>query len=382
MIPYSCQFINNKDIKSVIKVLKSKFLTQGPMVEIFEKKLKKYACAKYATAVSSATAALHISCLALNLKKEDFLWTSPISFVASANCALYCGAKVDFIDIDPDTFNISIDSLKLKLKKAKQLNKLPKIIVPVHLAGSSCDMKQIYELSKKYKFKIIEDASHALGGKYLSQKVGSCQYSDLTILSFHPTKIITTGEGGAVLSNDKRVDAKIKILRTSGINKNLNKKKLQSKGPWYYEQSLLGYNYRMNDISAALGVSQIDKIDFFVKKRNLIAKKYKDKLANLPIKFQKILLNNYSSHHLFIIRVPAKKRKIIFNQLRSSKIFANIHYIPIYLQPYYRGLGFKKNMCPEAENYYSEAISIPVFPKLSSSAQNRVISIVKKNLLN
>jgi dTDP-4-amino-4,6-dideoxygalactose transaminase len=291
VIPYSRQSLDQTDINAVTKVLKSNFLTQGPYVEKFENEIKKFCKVKFATAVNSATSALHLSCAALGLKRNDYVWTSPISFVASANCALYCGAKIDFIDIDFKTFNIDINILSQKLIKAKINNKLPKIVVLVHMAGVSCEMKEIKKLSNKYNFKIIEDASHCTGSKYNNLPVGNCKYSDISVLSFHPVKIITTGEGGVILTNKKSLNSKVKILRTSGIKKNLSKKKLKNKGTWFYEQQLLGYNYRMSDISAALGLSQIKKINKFVKKRNNIAKMYIESLTNYPIKKYKFVIS-------------------------------------------------------------------------------------------
>ena len=381
MIPYSRQLIDRKDIQSVIKVLKSDFLTQGPTVEKFEENLKKFCRSKFATSVNSATSALHISCLALGLKKGDYLWTSPISFVASSNCALYCGAKVDFIDIDLENFNIDIALLKKKLDIAQKKKKLPKIIVPVHMAGLSCDMKAIKKLSKKYKFKIIEDASHAIGSRYNGSLVGSCEFSDIAVFSFHPVKIITTGEGGMILTNNFELDRKLKLLRTSGIDKKLDKKKLNKKGQWFYEQKLLGYNYRMNDISAALGISQLKKVGQFVKKRNLIASNYKVLLKDLPIKFQYIDNKNYSSYHLFIIRVPKNIRKKLFNKLRNNGFYVNIHYIPIHLHPFYKKIEFKKGMFPESEKYYNETLSIPIYPNLKLRSLKKVVNIIKKTLV-
>ena len=381
MIPYSRQLIDQKDIQSVVKVLKSDFLTQGPVVKKFEENLVKFCKSKFATSVNSATSALHISCLALGLKKGDYLWTSPISFVASSNCALYCGAKVDFVDINLENFNIDVSKLKKKLEVAKKQNKLPKIIVPVHMAGLSCDMIAIRKLSKKYKFKIIEDASHAIGSMYNGSLVGNCKFSDITVFSFHPVKIITTGEGGVILTNDYKLDKRLKLLRTSGIDKELGRKKLVKKGGWFYEQKLLGFNYRMNDISAALGISQLKKVNQFVKKRNLIASKYRNLLKDFPIKFQKIYSTNYSSHHLFIIRVSKNIRRKLFDTLRGNGFFVNIHYIPIHLQPFYKKLGFKKGTFPEAEKYYNETLSIPIYPNLKFKLQKQVANIIKKTLV-
>ena len=381
MLSYGKQSINQNDIDSVIEVLKSDFLTQGPQVPIFEKTVSKYCNSKFAVAVNSATSALHLACIALGLKKNDILWTSTNSFVASANCGLYCGALVDFVDIDPLTYNLCCNALETKLKKAKQENKLPKIVVAVHFAGQSCDMKKIYSLSQEYGFKIIEDASHAIGGRYLNEPVGNCNYSDITVFSFHPVKIITTGEGGMAVTNNQILSKQLKVLRTSGITKDQTQMKFKSQNPWYYEQLTLGYNYRMNDIQAALGSEQIKRVKIYVKKRNKIAKNYDLAFKNLPITTPVISKGNYSAFHLYVILLDEYlDHKKIFKDLRKKNIFVNLHYIPIHTHPYYQSIGFKWGDFPVAENYYSRAISLPLYPSLKKSDQKIVIKTLKKCL--
>ncbi|WP_415308671.1 UDP-4-amino-4,6-dideoxy-N-acetyl-beta-L-altrosamine transaminase [Candidatus Pelagibacter sp. Uisw_099_02] len=374
MIPYSRQSIQKKDINSVIQVLKSNFLTQGPKVEQFEKSIRKITKAKYSVAVNSATSALHLACISLGLKKNEYLWTVPNTFVASANCALHCGAKVDFVDIDSNTLNISLEKLEIKLKNTIK-KKLPKILVTVHFAGLPTMQDEIFKLSKKYKFKIIEDASHSIGAKYKSEPVGSCKWSDITIFSFHPVKIITTGEGGMLLTNKKYVAEKSRILRTHGIIKSKN-------NDWYYEQRYLGYNYRMSDIHASLGISQVRRLKKFISKRNEIAALYKRELSNLPLDFQQIDKNAISSYHLFVIKFKSKKLianySKIFNLLRKNKLWVNLHYLPLHLHPYYKKLGFKVGSYPEAENYSKKSISIPIFFELSKNVQLKTILKIKK----
>lgn len=381
MISYGKQSIDQKDIDNVVKVLGADFLTQGPLVPKFERLFSEYVTSQYSVAVSSATAALHISCLALDLKKGDILWTSPNSFVASSNCALYCDAEVDFVDINPRTFNIDVDILTHKLKKAKEVDRLPKILIPVHFAGSSCDMERIKELSYEYGFKIIEDASHATGGQYLNYKVGSCHYSDICVFSFHPVKIITTGEGGMITTNDKNIYKKLNLLRSHGITKDTNefRSEIDSSSSWFYEQHLLGFNYRLTDIQAALGISQLSKIDEFVELRKKIATKYKQELEHLPIQFQQD--NQSSAWHLFVIRVKDTgniNRLNLFTFLKENKIFCQIHYIPIPMHPLYQSLGFKMDDFENSKKYYDECISLPIYPSLSSEDHNLVIKKIKE----
>ena len=383
MIPYGRQEITNSDIKEVEKVLRSDFLTQGPVVPKFEKSVAKYCRASYAVAVNSATSALHIACLALGLKKGDFLWTSPNTFVASANCARYCGANVDFVDINPNTFNMCIKALSEKLRVAKKKGKLPKIVIPVHFAGQPCEMKAIYKLSKKFGFKIIEDASHAIGASYDKIKVGSCVHSDITVFSFHPVKIITTGEGGMALTNNNDLADKMFRLRIHGITNNKSLMKFRPKGEiWNYQQIDLGYNYRMNDIQAALGLSQMRRLDKYIKIRHKIAKAYDKQFSNLPIKTPWKSLNFYSSYHLYPIRIQKdlnlKTQKKIYEDFRKEGIAVNLHYIPVHRQPYYENLGFKKGTYPESEKFHREAISLPMFPTLTNKLQNFVINTVTK----
>lgn len=374
-IPYARQSINKRDISAVSKTLKSKYLTTGPSVINFEKKLSKYSGAKYSVAVNSATSALHIACLSLGLKKKDYLWTSPISFVASSNCALYCGANVDFVDIDDETFNISIEKLEKKLTLTPK-KKLPKILVIVHLSGYPVDIKKIKKLSIKYKFKIIEDASHAFGSLYAGSKIGNCEFSDICVYSFHPVKIITTGEGGAILTNSKKIFDDSSLLRSHGINKNITSKK----NPWFYDQKFLGYNYRMNDIEATLGISQLSRIKKFVKRRNDISKLYLRLLDNKKIKFQKLIPGASSSMHLFIIRVNSKIRKKIYTILLKNGISSNLHYLPIYRHSYYKKFKFQKKHFPNAERYYKEAISLPIYYDLSKKNQIKIIKIINNIL--
>ena len=381
MIPYSRQSISQDDIKAVKKVLKSNFLTQGPLVPKFEKKILEFVKAKYAVGVNSATSGLHLACMAIGLKKGDWLWTSVNSFVASANCGLFCGAKIDFVDINLNTYNISINSLKKKLAIAKKRNKLPKVLVPVHFAGRPCEMKEIYSLSKKYKFKIIEDASHALGSKINKENIGNCKYSDLCVFSFHPVKNITTAEGGLISTNNNIYAEKMRILRTHGINKNRKNFNNKNEGPWYYEQILLGYNYRMNDIEAALGISQFKRLNLFIKKRNQVAKEYDKKLKGLPLLLptkDKSIINAY---HLYIIRIDKSKTKKkqleLFKHLRKKNIYVNLHYIPIHYHPYFKKLGFKKKQFPQAENYYKTSISIPVYPNLKTEKLQYICKTIK-----
>jgi len=377
-IPYSKQAVSKKDIDQVFKVLKSDFLTQGPKVENFESEISKYCGSKYSVAVNSATSALHIALMSLDLKKGDIVWTSPITFVASANAAIYCGAKIDFVDIDKDTFNMCPIKLKKKLTTAKEKNLLPKVIIPVHMAGQSSDAIKIHKLAKKYGIKIVEDASHSIGGKYLDTKIGSCKYSDITVFSFHPVKIITTAEGGIAITNNKKLAEKMKIFRSHGIERDPSKFKKNKEGPWYFEQQFLGWNYRMSDIHAALGISQLKKIDSFVSKRNLIAKKYDAELLKLPVRTPIVRNDIYSSYHLYILLFENLNiRNEIFNIFRKMKILVNIHYIPVHLHPFYKSKGFKKGDFPISENYYSRAMSIPIYPSLRKTEQKLVIDTLK-----
>lgn len=377
MIPYGRQDINQDDIDAVVDVLKSDFLTQGPAVPAFEKSVAEYCGAQHAIAVNSATSALHIACLALGVGNGDIVWTTPITFVASANCALYCGAEVDFVDIDPLTYNISVECLRKKLVKAEKNGNLPKVVIPVHFAGQSCDMAGIYTLSQQYGFKIIEDASHAIGGCYKDEPIGNCRYSDITVFSFHPVKIITTGEGGMALTNDTKLAKKMGLLRSHGITRDVKDMPHEPDGPWYYQQVDLGFNYRMTDIQAALGVSQMQRLDEFVSRRHTIANRYDERLKNLPLLIPLQQTDSYSSLHLYAIRIQLgqikKTHQEVFETLRDVGIGVNLHYIPIYHQPYYKNLGFVKGYCPNAESYYSEAISLPMYPALSEVQQDRVI---------
>ena len=382
VIPYGRQEINQADIDAVIAVLKSDFLTQGPVVPAFEKSVADYCGAHHAVAVNSATSALHIACLVLGVGKGDIVWTTPITFVASANCALYCGAMVDFVDIDPRTYSLSVDRLADKLAMAEKTGKLPKVLIPVHLCGQPCDMESIYALSQKYGFKIIEDASHAIGGKYNGDPIGNCRYSDITVFSFHPVKIITTGEGGMAMTNDAQLAKRMQLLRSHGITRDQDDMTHAPDGPWYYQQIDLGYNYRMTDLQAALGLSQMQRLDQFVSQRHAIAERYNQLLKDLPVQTPWQHEDSYSGLHLYVIRLNlaeiGKTHRQMFEGLREMDIGVNLHYIPVYHQPYYRNLGFKVGYCLEAEQYYAEAISLPIYPNLTEMQQDRVIAALKK----
>jgi len=385
MIPYGKQDINQHDIDAVIDVLKSDFLTQGPQVPLFEAAINRTVNSQYAVAVNSATSALHIACLALGVGKGDIVWTSPITFVASANCALYCGASIDFVDIDEHTYNLSPIELEKKLKLAKQQNKLPKVVIPVHLAGQSCDMQKIHQLSIEYGFKIIEDAAHAIGGSYKDKPIGNCQYSDITVFSFHPVKIITTAEGGVATTNNPKLADTMQQLRSHGITRDESLMTEPSHGDWYYQQLELGFNYRMSELHAALGVNQLKRLTQFVAKRKKIAEIYNQQLSKQPIILPKQLVKTESSWHLYIIQLELdnidKTHQQVFSELRKSGIGVNLHYIPVYLQPYFQNLGFKKGDFPLAEKYYSQSISIPVYAQLTAEMQIKVIETLKQVLL-
>ncbi len=383
-IPYGRQDINQADIEAVIHVLQSDWITQGPTIEQFEKKIAKYCGAKYAVAVNSATSALHIACMAAGLGPEDILWTSPNTFVASANCGRYCGAAVDFVDIDFRTYNMSVEKLEQKLIVAKKEGKLPKVVIPVHFSGQSCEMDKISMLAKEFGFTIIEDASHAIGGSYKDEKIGCCLYSDMTVFSFHPVKIVTTAEGGMVLTNNQELYQELIQFRSHGITRDPDLMTEDPHGPWYYQQIDLGYNYRMTDIQAALGISQMERLDEFVMKRHVVADKYNQELQGLPIVLPWQHPDTYSAYHLYVICLEedkiAKTHKQIFEELRQAGIGVNLHYIPVHTQPYYRQLGFCWGDFPVSEYYYSTAISIPLYSAMIEVDQNYVIKTLKEVL--
>lgn len=382
-IPYGKQDINQADIDAVIEVLRSDFLTQGPKVPAFEECVANYCGAQHGIAVNSATSALHIACLALGVGKGDIVWTTPITFVASANCALYCGGAIDFVDIDPRTYNLSPVKLKEKLEQAEKSGKLPKVVIPVHLCGQPCDMEAIHELSRIYGFRIIEDASHAIGGRYKNEPIGNCRYSDITIFSFHPVKIITSGEGGMALTNDSELAGRMQRYRSHGITSTPDEMQPRPEDElWNYQQITLGYNYRMTDIHAALGISQMQRINEFVSKRHTIAKRYNELLAGLPLTTPWQYPDGYSGFHLYVIRLKLdeirKTQKEVYESLREEGIGVNLHYIPVYRQPYYEQMGFKPGYCAEAERYYQEAVSIPMYPGLTEAQQDQVIAVISK----
>lgn len=378
MIRYGQQDITQADIDAVIGVLKSVNLTQGPNIPQFEESVMAHTGAKHAVAVNSATSALHIACLALDLGPGDLLWTTPNTFVASANCALYCGAEVDFVDIDPSTYNLCPEKLEAKLVEAEKSGRLPKIVIPVHLCGQPCDMQAIHALSQKYGFKIIEDAAHAIGGQYQGEPIGNGRYSDITVFSFHPVKIITTAEGGMALTNSNELATRLGLLRSHGITRDSALMTQPMDGPWYYQQVALGYNYRMTDMQAALGVSQITRLTQYVAMRHQIAERYNALLADLPLTLPRQHQDSYSAYHLYVVRLELGKigvtHREVFEALRAKDIMVNLHYIPVHTQPYYQDMGFKAGQFPEAESYYSEAISIPMHPLLTEHEQDYVVA--------
>lgn len=381
MIRYGQQDISQADIDAVVAVLKSVNLTQGPAITQFENCVMAHTGSKHAVAVSSATAALHIACLALDLGTDDLLWTTANTFVASANCALYCGAKVDFVDTDSRSYNLCPKKLEAKLIHAQKHNKLPKIVVPVHLTGQPCDMAAIHALSQKYGFKIIEDASHAIGGQYRGEPIGNGRYSDITVFSFHPVKIITTAEGGMALTNNDRLAARLVLLRSHGITRDPALMTEAMHGPWYYQQVTLGFNYRMTDMQAALGASQMTRLGDYVKRRHNIAQHYNELLVDLPVTLPWQDPDSYSAYHLYVIRLQLDKitatHRQVFEALRSQDIMVNLHYIPVHMQPYFANMGFEEGDFPEAEQYYREAISLPMHPSLTNEEQGLVVDTLR-----
>ncbi len=382
MIRYGQQNITREDIDAVVAVLQSINLTQGPNISIFEQSVSRHVNAKYAVAVNSATSALHIACLALDLGPGDLLWTTPNTFVASANCALYCGADVDFVDIDPRTYNLCPLALEIKLIEAEKINKLPKVVIPVHLAGQSCDMAAIHALSVRFGFKVIEDASHAIGGMYKGEPIGNCRYSDITVFSFHPVKIITTAEGGMALTNSEELASRLELLRSHGITRNPAIMTEPMHGPWYYQQVALGFNYRMTDMQAALGISQMTRLSDYVKRRHAIARRYDEMLTDLPLTLPWQHPDNYSAYHLYVVRLQLENigatHRQVFEDLRAKDILVNLHYIPVHTQPYYQQMGFKQGDYPQAEHYYREAISIPMHVNLTDAELEYVVSCLRE----
>lgn len=378
LIPYGSHDLTEADIEAVVEVLRSDFLTQGAMVPIFEKRVLQHCGANHAVAVNSATSALHIALMALGVGPGDIVWSTPITFVASANAALYCGAAVDFVDIDIASYNMSVAALERKLEAAERIGLLPKVVIPVHLAGHSSDMIGISALAKRYGFKVLEDASHAIGGQYRQHPVGCCGFSDIAVFSFHPVKIITTGEGGMAVTNDSDLAHKMRLFRSHGITRNPEEMTKKIDGPWYYEQIELGYNYRMTDIQAALGVSQLERLSAFVEQRNRLADRYTNELKNTALILPKNDDQVYSAYHLYIVRVDLDESHTgthlqIFNFMRENDIGVNLHYIPVYRQPYYQNMNFSFGDFPNAEEYYKSALSIPLFPKMTYASQTRVI---------
>jgi UDP-4-amino-4,6-dideoxy-N-acetyl-beta-L-altrosamine transaminase len=385
MIPYGRQDITQADIDAVVGVLQSDFLTQGPMVPRFEQSVARHVGAEHALAVNSATSALHIACLALGLGPGDLLWTSPITFVASANCGLYCGAQVDFVDIDPRTYNLCPQALERKLEQAEREGRLPKVVVPVHLCGQPCDMQAVHALAQRYGFKVIEDASHAIGGKYQAEFIGNCRYSDITVFSFHPVKIITTAEGGMALTNNAELANKMALLRSHGITRDPALMTHESDGPWYYQQVDLGFNYRMTELQAALGVSQMERLDQYVARRHQLARRYDQLLIGLPVTTPWQHPDSYSGLHLYVIRLQLDELRTshrqVFESLREQGIGVNLHYIPVHTQPYYQRMGFGAGDFPQSEAYYREAISLPMFQTMTMAQQDAVVAAIEKSLL-
>lgn len=379
MIPYGRQSISQDDIDAVIEVLRSDFLTQGPVVSRFESAVAEYCSVEFGIAMNSATSALHVACMALELGPGDVLWTVPNTFVASANCARYCGADVDFVDIDPVTWNMDVHALEGKLKRAKAAGKLPKIVVPVHFAGQSCDMKRIAVLAKEFGFRVIEDASHAIGGSYAGKPIGNCEYSDIVVFSFHPVKIITTAEGGMAMTRDSRLAQRMQELRSHGITRDPARMQGESHGSWYYQQIDLGYNYRITDLQAALGLNQMKRLDAFVARRRELVARYDAMLAgDSAIRIPGRQEGSDPAWHLYVVRVPQRVRRTAFDALREAGIGVNVHYIPVHTQPYYQALGFSCGDYPESERYYSEAITLPLYPDLSEAQQNFVVDVVRE----
>ncbi|BBP84283.1 UDP-4-amino-4,6-dideoxy-N-acetyl-beta-L-altrosami ne transaminase [Pseudomonas sp. Pc102] len=378
MIPYGRQNISQADIDAVVDTLRSDWLTQGPAIERFEQAVAQRCQAAHGIAVSNATAALHIACLALDLGPGDRLWTSPNTFVASANCGLYCGAQVDFVDIDPATLNLDVAQLDARLQRAERDGTLPKVVVPVAFAGQSCDMARIAELARRYGFRVIEDASHAIGASYGGRPVGCCEHADITVFSFHPVKIITTGEGGLLTTNDPRLAERLRRLRSHGITRDPAAMTGPSEGPWYYQQLELGFNYRMTDLQAALGLSQLQRLDAFVARRRQLVARYGERLADLPLELPQVQAGADPAWHLYPVRLRLERlqhgHRAIFEALRGAGIGVNLHYIPVHLQPYYQQLGFAPGDFPEAERYYAEALSLPLFPDLTDEQQDQVAS--------
>lgn len=384
MIPYGRQEIREADIDAVVEVLRSDFLTQGPAVPAFETAVAAKVGAAHAVAVNSATSALHIACLALGVAPGDVVWTTPMTFVASANCALYCGASVDFVDIDPRSYNMSVAALRDKLERAATEERLPKVVIPVHLCGQPCEMAQIHELGQRYDFAIIEDASHAIGGRYRGEPIGNGRHSDITVFSFHPVKIITTAEGGMALTQREDLAQRMQLLRSHGITRDPAQMSRAPDGPWYYEQITLGFNYRMTDLQAALGLSQLARLDEYAARRHALARRYDEALAELPVRTPWQHPDSHSALHLYVIRLQleqiGRSHREVFDALRAAGIGVNLHYIPVHTQPWYRAMGFGPGEFPEAEQYYAEAISLPLFPSMTDTQQAEVIAALSRAL--